>query len=146
MGELTRIQLSEIAQVWREIARTLAVWQATHWSMLNTVQHFDLNAYQNSLLTRAQDIDERSYLLLSEPGNSTFSTTLRLLERASEILRDTTNSFAALNIGALAVALAAGIARNNTRTIQLALSELRELVEGDVPVEQINAGGFTPLL
>lgn len=132
MGELSHIQLSEMAQVWREMARNLNLWQAQHWNDLSTVQHFDLNAYQNSLLTRAQDIDERGYLLLTEPTEPTFLSALQLVERAAHTLQHTSEQLIALNLGALAVALAAGISRNNTRTIQLALTELTTLTSAEV--------------
>ena len=129
MGELSRIQLSEMAQVWRAMARNLNSWQAAHWHDLTTVQHFDLNAYQNSLLTRAQDMDERAYLLLTEPTEPTFMSALHLIERAAQLLQTTSEQLIALNLGALTVALAAGITRNNTRTIQLSLVELSVLTE-----------------
>lgn len=130
MGELTRIQLSEMAQVWREMARNLNAYQGLHWYDLTTVQHLDLNAYQNSLLTRAQDIDDRAYLLLTEPTEPTVSMALYLVNQATLVLQVTAEQVVALNLGALAVALAAGIARNNTRTIQLAMAELAVLTEG----------------
>jgi len=69
MGELSRTQLSEMAQVWREMARNLNAYQGINWHDLTTVQHLDLNAYQNSLLTRAQDMDERLiYYLQTQQG------------------------------------------------------------------------------
>jgi len=130
MGELTRIQLSEMAQAWREMARNLNAYQGLHWHDLTTVQHLDLNAYQNSLLTRAQDIDDRACLLLTEPTEPTVSLALHLVNQAAQALRVTDQQMVALNLGALAVALAAGIARNNARTIQLAMAELTGLTEG----------------
>jgi len=140
MGELTRIQLSEMAQVWREMARPLNAYQGQHWYDLTTVQHLDLNAYQNSLLTRAQDIDERAYLLLAEPTEVTFMATLQLIERAIQTLQTVADQVIALNLGALTVALAAGITRNNTRTIQLSLTELRILTEGAKVDEKSKVG------
>lgn len=136
MGELTRIQLSEMAQVWREMARNLNAYQGLHWHDLTTVQHLDLNAYQNSLLTRAQDIDERAYLLLTEPTEPTFALALNLVGQATQTLQITAEPIVALNLGALTVALAAGIARNNTRTIQLAMTELTVLMEKVVHAEK----------
>jgi len=53
-----------------------------------------------------------------------------LIERATQVLRKTSEQVVALNLGALTVALAAGITRNNTRTIQLSLAELSILTEG----------------
>ncbi len=135
MGELTRTQLSEMAQVWREMARNLNAYQGLHWHALTTVQHLDLNAYQNSLLTRAQDIDDRSYLLLTEPTESTFALALHLIGQAAQALQVTAEQMVALNLGALTVALAAGIARNNTRTIQLAMAELG-ILTGGVAIEK----------
>lgn len=130
MGELSRTQLSEMAQVWREMARNLNAYQGMHWHVLTTMQHLDLNAYQNSLLTRAQDMDERAYLLLTEPTEPTYTLAMHLIERAAQVLQATPEQVVALNLGALTVALAAGIARNNTRTIQLSLAELSGLIEG----------------
>jgi hypothetical protein len=130
MGELTRIQLSEMAQVWREMARNLNAYQALHWHDLTTVQHFDLNAYQNSLLTRAQDLEERTYLILTEPTEPTYALAMQLIDRAAQVLQGVSEQVVALNLGALTVALAAGIVRNNTHTIQLALSELIALTRG----------------
>ncbi len=124
-----------MAQVWREMARNLNAYQGLHWHDLTTVQHLDLNAYQNSLLTRAQDMDERAYLLLTEPTEPTFMMALRQIRRATQTLQDSPEQIVALNLGALTVALAAGIARNNTRTIQLSLSELSVLTE-DVAIEK----------
>jgi len=130
MGELSRTQLSEMAQVWREMARNLNAYQGINWHDLTTVQHLDLNAYQNSLLTRAQDMDERTYLLLTDPAGPTYASVMYLIERATQVLRKTSEQVVALNLGALTVALAAGITRNNTRTIQLSLAELSILTEG----------------
>jgi hypothetical protein len=129
MGELTRIQLSEMAELWREMARNLTAWQATYWHELTTIQHFDLNAYQNSLLTRAQDLDERAYLLLAEPTEPTFVAVLEVVRRATQLLQTTSNKGLVLNIGALAVALAAGVSRNNSRSIELTMNELKLLAE-----------------
>ena len=136
MGELTRIQLSEMARVWREMARNLNAWQGLHWHDLTTVQHLDLNAYQNSLLTRAQDIDDRAYLLLTEPTEPTFALALHLVGQATQTLQITAEQIVALNLGALTVALAAGIARNNTPTIQLAMAELTGLIEKVMRMEK----------
>ncbi len=130
MGELSRVQLSEMAQVWREMARNLNAYQGVNWYNLTTVQHLDLNAYQNSLLTRAQDLDERAYLLLTEPMEPTYTSALQLIVRAARLLQATSEQVVALNLGALTVALAAGITRNNTRTIQLSIAELSVLTEG----------------
>ena len=130
MGELSRTQLSEMAQVWREMARNLNAYQGINWHDLTTVQHLDLNAYQNSLLTRAQDMDERTYLSLTDPAGPTYASVMHLIERATQVLRKTSEQVVALNLGALTVALAAGITRNNTRTIQLSLAELSILTEG----------------
>ena len=133
MGELSRTQLSEMAQVWREMARNLNAYQGMNWHDLTTVQHLDLNAYQNSLLTRAQDMDERAYLLLTEPTEPTYASALQLIGRAAQVVQATSEQVVALNLGALTVALAAGITRNNTRTIQLSIAELSVLTER-VPV------------
>lgn len=130
MGELSRVQLSEMAQVWREMARNLNAYQGVNWYDLTTVQHLDLNAYQNSLLTRAQDMDERAYLSLTEPTEPTYTSALQLIARAAHLLQATSEQVVALNLGALTVALAAGIARNNTRTIQLSIAELSVLTKG----------------
>jgi hypothetical protein len=130
MGELTRTQLHEIAQLWREMARSLSVYQTTHWCELSTIQHYDLNAYQNSLLTRAQDIEERAYLLLTEPIEPILTASLSLVDKASHALHHAHEQMAALNMGALVVALAAGLCRNNTNSIQLVLSELATLTQG----------------
>lgn len=127
MGELTRTQLNQMAQVWREMARNLSVYQASHWTELSTVQHYDLNAYQNSLLTRAQEIDERAYLLLNESLEPALTTSIQLVDQAAHALHTTDEQAKALNIGALSVALAAGLYRNNESSVQLALSELRNL-------------------
>ncbi|MCY7357373.1 MAG: hypothetical protein LH609_07845 [Rudanella sp.] len=124
-----------MTQLWREMARNLNAYQGLHWHELTTVQHLDLNAYQNSLLTRAQDTDERAYLLLTEPTEPTFMMALRQIKRAAQTLQDSPEQMIALNLGALTVALAAGITRNNTRTIQLSLSELSVLTEGAVVVK-----------
>lgn len=140
MGELTRIQLSEMAHRWREMARHLNTYQGLHWHDLNTVQHLDLNAYQNSLLTRAQDMDEQTYLLLSEPTEGTFKAALQQIERATKTLQTVADQTIALNLGALTVALAAGITRNNTRTIQLSLTELRVLTDGASVGEKLKVG------
>jgi hypothetical protein len=129
MGELTRIQLSEMAQVWRGMAQNLNAYQGLHWHDLTTVQHLDLNAYQNSLLTRAQDMDERAYLLLTEPTEPTFALAQHLIGQAVQAIQITSEQVVALNLGALTVALAAGITRNNTHTIQLAMAELSALTE-----------------
>lgn len=141
MGELSRIQLLEMTQIWREMARHLNAYQGLHWHDLSTVQHLDLNAYQNSLLTRAQDIDEQAYLLLSEPTEGTFIAALQLIERAIHTLQTVSDQIVALNLGALTVALAAGITRNNTRTIQLSLTELRTLTDG-VRIEEKSTVGL----
>ncbi|KAB7731055.1 hypothetical protein F5984_09565 [Rudanella paleaurantiibacter] len=127
MGELTRTQLSEMAQVWREMARNLSVYQASHWTELSTVQHYDLNAYQNSLLTRAQEIDERTYLLLNESLETILNRSIQLVDQAAHALHTTDEQAKALNMGALTVALAAGLYRNNVSSVQLALSELTNL-------------------
>lgn len=129
MGELTHSQLSEMAEVWREMARQLTAWQATYWHELTTTQHFDLNAYQNSLLTRAQDLDERAYLLLTEPTEPTFLAVLDVVRRATQLLQTTPKRSVVLNVGALIVALAAGVSRNNSRSIELTMSELKLLTD-----------------
>ncbi len=110
------------------MARALNEYQVIHWVELSHEQQLDLNAYQNSLLNRAQD-------LLSRTARPAYSNTVmvsagieKTITDARVSLKRIRNVVVALNVGALTVALAAYVARADLRGIQAAQRELDHLV------------------
>ncbi|GAB2539680.1 hypothetical protein [Spirosoma aerophilum] len=127
MEDFTVEQLEDIAKAYIDMARSLNEFQGNHWSELTFEQQLDLNAYQNSLLNRAQDIQRRT----TRPA---FMNTERMTTRIKEAttkakmsLKRLDNLPIALNIGAITVALAAYTARANLRGVDIALRELDNL-------------------
>ena len=56
MEDFTPNQLNGIIKGYYSMARALNEYQVIHWAELSHEQQLDLNAYQNSLLNRAQDL------------------------------------------------------------------------------------------
>ena len=110
------------------MARALNEYQVLHWPELSHEQHLDLNAYQNSLLNRAQDLQAK----ITRPAFSNvvdMATTVQQATMEAKVsLKRIRNMTIALNVGAITVALAAYVARANLRGIQTALRELSELI------------------
>lgn len=113
------------------MARALNEYQVIHWVELSHEQQLDLNAYQNSLLNRAQDLILRTI----RPAYTNTITVSAGIEKAITNARGSLqrirNVAVALNVGALTVALAAYVARADLRGIQTALRELDDLVTLD---------------
>lgn len=110
------------------MARALNEYQVIHWSELSHEQQLDLNAYQNSLLNRAEDL----LLQTVRPAFTNAFTLSAGVEKAMTDARVSLNRIRnvaiALNVGALAVALAAYVARADLRGIQTAQRELDHLM------------------
>jgi len=129
MEDLTPEQIVELADSYRRTARALAEFQLTHWPDLSHEQHLDLNAYQNSLLNRSQDLMTFSVRLAFHEAGPMIDAILQATEEARSGLKRISNLTLALNVGAITVALAANIARANPKGIQSALKELGELLK-----------------
>ncbi|MCK8490292.1 MULTISPECIES: hypothetical protein [Spirosoma] len=131
MEDFTLDQIVSIANGYRTVARALNEFQVMHWSEFTYEQQLDLNAYQNSLLNRAQDLQT----LAVRPAFSQVSETAAAIRQATDEakagLRRIRNVTIALNIGAITVALAAYVARANGKGIQSALRELADLLALD---------------
>ena len=129
MEDLTLEQINDLASAYSDVARSLNEFQFVHWSQLTHEQQLDLNAYQNSLLDRAQAI-------LMQTTRPAFANadqmTVRILEgahKARTSLQHLNDLPIALNVGAITVALAAYAARANARGIDIALRELADLTK-----------------
>lgn len=110
------------------MAQALNEYQVSHWPELSHEQHLDLNAYQNSLLNRAQDLETLSSRPAFVNVLAMSTNVQRATADAQASLKYINNLTIALNIGALTVALAAYVARANLRGIQTALRELNDLL------------------
>ncbi|GAB3803564.1 hypothetical protein GCM10028819_33660 [Spirosoma humi] len=127
MEDLTLAQINDLASAYCDMARSLNEFQAVHWTQLTHEQQLDLNAYQNSLLDRAQAMQLRT----TRPAfTNADQITIRILEgthKARASLQQLNDLPVAINVGAITVALAAYAARANARGIELALRELDDL-------------------
>ena len=128
MEDFTPDQLNGITKGYYSMARALNEYQVTHWVELSHEQQLDLNAYQSSLLNRAQD-------LLTRSARPAYTNTIAVSAGIEKTITDARGSLkrirnvvVALNVGALTVALAAYVARADLRGIQTALRELEHLV------------------
>ncbi len=113
------------------MAYSLNQYQTAHWTRLTLEQQLDINAYQNSLLCRAQDMEDG----LTQPTFSNaellLASVCELTQRAGNELPGMRSLSLALNIGAISVALASAVARSNTQGINNALRELSSLLNSD---------------
>lgn len=128
MEDFTPEQIVGIAMAYRNMARALNEFQVMHWPEFTHEQHLDLNAYQSSLLNRAQDLQT----LAVRPAFGKAAEMARSIQQATHeaetSLQRIKNLTVALNVGAVTVALASYVARANFRGIQTALRELGELL------------------
>ncbi|CCH53274.1 hypothetical protein BN8_02356 [Fibrisoma limi BUZ 3] len=129
MEDLTPEQIVELADSYRRTARALAEFQLAHWPELSYEQQLDLNAYQNSLLNRAQDLMTLSVRPAFHEAGKMIEAVRQATTDAQSGLKRIKNLTIALNVGAITVALAASIARANPKGIQTALNELGELLK-----------------
>ena len=128
MEDLTPEQIDGIAAGYCDVARSLNEFQVLHWPELTHEQQLDLNAYQNSLLNRALDIQTRTIRPAFVDANQTAVRIRQATDKARSSIKKLTSLPVALNLGAITVALAAYAARANLRGIDIALRELDELV------------------
>lgn len=110
------------------MAHALNEFQVMRWPEFTHEQQLDLNAYQNSLLNRALDLQSRVVRPAFKQVGEMSMTIRQATDAARAGLHHTHNVVVALNIGAITVALAAYVARANVRGIQTALRELDELL------------------
>ena len=129
MEDLTLEQINDLASAYSDMARSLNEFQVIHWSQLTHEQQLDLNAYQNSLLDRAQAIQMRTTRPAFANAHQTTGRILEGTHRARTSLQQLDDLPAALNVGAITVALAAYAARANARGIDIALQELDYLTK-----------------
>ncbi|WP_020597949.1 hypothetical protein [Spirosoma panaciterrae] len=129
MEDFTPNQILDITRGYCAMARALNEYQVLHWPELSHEQQLDLNAYQNSLLNRSQDLQ-------SHTARPAFTNAIAMANQILEATTEAQTSLArigdpvvALNVGAITVALAAYVARANLRGIQTALRELEDLVK-----------------
>lgn len=131
MEDFTPEQITAITTRYRSMARALNELQIRHWPEFSHEQQLDLNAYQSSLLNRAQHLQASTV----RPG---FKNTVDMVGEVDRAVKDAEASLGniqnltvALNVGAITVALASYVARANLRGIQTALRELGELLGDD---------------
>lgn len=128
MEDLTPEQIVVIANGYRSMARALNEFQVMRWLEFSTEQHLDINAYQNSLLNRAQDLQTMAVRPAFRNTTEMAEGIQRATREAKDSLRRIRNLTVALNVGAITVALASYVARANLRGIQTALRELGDLL------------------
>ena len=129
MDDFSADQIKRIATGYRNLARSLNEFQVTHWPSLLVDQHVDLNAYQSSLLNRAQDLQTRLVRPAFVSPRDTTAQIKQATDLAKKSLKKIKSLPVALNIGAIVVALTSYVARADPRGIQVALRELNELVQ-----------------
>jgi hypothetical protein len=118
-----------LADDYRLTAHDLCSFQLRWWSSFSVTQQMDLNACQNSLLTRAQDLDQRSSPPFFAQTSQIVELALAATYRGRHALQTTHNALIGLNIGAIMVALAAGISRASSQNIEVAMRELDDLIK-----------------
>ncbi|MFD2935240.1 hypothetical protein [Spirosoma flavum] len=128
MEDFTPEQIDEIAAAYADMARSLNEFQVHHWPEFTHEQQLDLNAYQNSLLNRAQDILTRTTRPAFTNADQMAIRIRQATNKAKISLLQLDNLPIALNVGAITVALASYAAHANSRGIEIALRELDELV------------------
>jgi hypothetical protein len=128
MEDLTPEQIVVIANGYRSMARALNEFQMMRWLEFSTEQHLDINAYQNSLLNRAQDLQTMAVRPAFSNTAEMAAGIQRATQEAKDSLKHIRNLTIALNVGAITVALASYVARANLRGIQTALRELGDLL------------------
>lgn len=128
MEPLNADQLLDLATTWVATAHALNAYQVRHWADFSVKQHLDMNAYQSTLLNFAQDLETQSVTVLFAEAESTLTSIKQATTQAEATLKTIKTLTTALSIGAIIVALAASIARSSASGIELALSELSELL------------------
>lgn len=132
MEDFNAEQIIGLANGYRDMARALNEFQVANWPNFTHEQHLDLNAYQSSLLNRAQDLRTGAVRPAFSRAGELAATIQRATNDARNSLKHISDLTLALNIGAVTVALASYTARANSRGIQTALRELGDLwkIEG----------------
>ena len=128
MEDLTPEQIVVVANGYRSMARALNEFQMMRWPEFSTEQHLDINAYQNSLLNRAQDLQTMAVRPAFKNTADMVKGIQQATREAKDSLKHIRNLTVALNVGAITVALASYVARANLRGIQTALRELGDLL------------------
>ena len=128
MEDFTPEQIVVIANGYRSMARALNEFQVMRWPEFSHEQHLDINAYQNSLLNRAQDLQASAVRPAFADAAEMAEGIRRATKEAKDSLKRIRNLTVALNVGAITVALASYVARANLRGIQTALRELGDLL------------------
>lgn len=128
MEDLTPDQIAGLATGYRNMARALNEFQMMRWPEFTHEQHLDLNAYQNSLLNRAQDLQTTTVRPAFKQGTDMAAALRQATDDARLSLKQIHSLTLALNVGAVTVALASYVARANLRGIETALRELSELL------------------
>ncbi|WP_420151885.1 hypothetical protein [Spirosoma sp.] len=129
MEDFTPEQIAGIANSYNNVARALNKFQVLYWPELTHEQQLDLNAYQNSLLNRVQDIQTRTVRPAFKSATEMAAIIRQANDEATLSLQRVSDTTIALNIGAITVALASYVSRANLRGIQTALRELGELLK-----------------
>jgi hypothetical protein len=131
MEDFTPEQLVVLANGYQSMARALNEFQVSNWPDLSFDQHLDLNAYQSSLLNRAQDLQTSAVRPAFKDAAGVVARLQQAIEQAQASLKRLQTISVALNIGAVTVALASYVARANLRGIDTALRELSDLLAFD---------------
>lgn len=129
MQDFSSEQISTIASSYDAVALALNQYQVEHWSALTHEQQLDLNAYQNSLLNRIEDILTQRVRPAFEDANDMAATIRQASDDAKAGLQRMTDPVIALNTGAMIVAMASYVARPNLPGIKTALRELDNLMK-----------------
>ena len=129
MENFTDAQLRSFAQQWRSVARLLNAYQALHWTAFSVEQHLDMNACQNSLLNRANDLETGQTRAILNEALPAYDQIMDAVNAAILALQGDRSLTTVLTIGAITVALAAATARGHLKNIDAALRELTGLGE-----------------
>lgn len=128
MEDFTPEQIVVITNGYHSMARALNEFQVMRWTEFSHEQHLDINAYQNSLLNRAHDLQTMAVRPAFANAAGMTENIQRATKEAKGSLKRIRNLTVALNVGAITVALASYVARANMQSIQTAQRELDDLL------------------
>ena len=129
MQDFSSEQISTITSSYDAVALALSQYQVQHWSVLTHEQQLDLNAYQNSLLNRIEDMLTHRVRPAFEDADEMAATIQQATDDAKTGLQHMNDPVIALNTGAMIVAMASYVARPNLPGIKTALRELNNLIK-----------------
>ena len=130
MTTITAADSRRIAQLYSELAATLADYRFSHWTELTKAQRAEIESHEWTLLTYSSNMATRAIRIVGEDSATALAGITRATRRLATAVKRVASVKKAFSLATSAIALGGAIASGHALAIGEAVSEALRVADG----------------